>query len=154
MYSTSLSRALPSSASRLARSAPSAAGRVSRAAPIKSQAYRPLHVSSRIDANENQDASSSSSSSDSMSGTSPQRRFVAPPTPGGKGVPGAPRRGPRVGTLFLGLMVIEVGATMLGLVDFFGSFKTWPKELRDDLRTAIKARNRGESRRAEAHFRR
>ncbi|KDN39546.1 hypothetical protein K437DRAFT_270271 [Tilletiaria anomala UBC 951] len=47
-----------------------------------------------------------------------------------------------------------LGVTALGLIDYFGTFKTWPKEVRDDLRVALKARNRGDSRRAEAHFRR
>lgn len=151
MYSISLSRALPSSASRLPGTATRAVGyRVSHAIPTKTHACRPLHVSSRTDASDQQETSSNSNSAD----TSPQRRFVPPPTPGGKIQPGGSQRGPRVGTLVLGLIAIGVGATVLGLVDFFGSLKTWPKEVRDDLRTAIKARNRGESRRAEAHFRR
>ena len=51
------------------------------------------------------------------------------------------------------LSIAGLAITAVGLVDYFSSFKTWPKELRSDLRTAIKARNSGDARRSEKYFR-
>ncbi|KAI6043952.1 hypothetical protein EDC04DRAFT_2646388 [Pisolithus marmoratus] len=50
----------------------------------------------------------------------------------------------RVSTVFTALLVFGAGATALGLYQFYKSFTLWPKELRDDLRAGIKARNRGD----------
>ncbi|PWZ03208.1 hypothetical protein BCV70DRAFT_197439 [Testicularia cyperi] len=59
----------------------------------------------------------------------------------------------RVGTLFMGLVTVAVAVTGYGLYEYYTSFSTWPPELRDDLRAAIKSRNRGDARRAESFFR-
>ncbi|KAI6124575.1 hypothetical protein EDD16DRAFT_556538 [Pisolithus croceorrhizus] len=50
----------------------------------------------------------------------------------------------RVSTVFTALLVFGAGATALGLYQFYKSFTLWPKELRDDLRAGIKARNQGD----------
>lgn len=50
----------------------------------------------------------------------------------------------RVSTVFTALLVFGAGATALGLYQFYKSFTLWPKELRDDLRAGIKARNHGD----------
>ncbi|EPQ29755.1 uncharacterized protein PFL1_02974 [Pseudozyma flocculosa PF-1] len=78
------------------------------------------------------------SSSSSSSSSSP------PPGPG---------LTPRVGTVFISLTLFGVVVTAYGLYEYYTSFSTWPKELRDDLRAALKSRNRGDARRAESFFR-
>lgn len=60
---------------------------------------------------------------------------------------------PRVRTTFLILTLLAVAVTGAGLYTFYGSFTTWPAELRDDLRAAVKAQRRGEWAKAEARFR-
>lgn len=50
----------------------------------------------------------------------------------------------RVSTVFTALLIFGTGATALGLYQFYKSFTLWPKELRDDLRAGIKARNQGD----------
>lgn len=45
-------------------------------------------------------------------------------------------------------------ATATGLYIYYDSFNTWPPELRDDLRAAIKAQRAGEHRKAKAAFKR
>jgi len=45
-------------------------------------------------------------------------------------------------------------ATAYGVYEYSQSFKTWPRELRDDLRQALHARNRGDIKQASTHFQR
>ncbi|KAJ9477529.1 hypothetical protein PHBOTO_001088 [Pseudozyma hubeiensis] len=59
----------------------------------------------------------------------------------------------RVGTLFTSLIALAVAVTGYGLYEYYTSFSAWPVSIRDDLRAAIKARNRGDARRAESYFR-
>lgn len=59
----------------------------------------------------------------------------------------------RVGTLFTSLIALAVAVTGYGLYEYYTSFSAWPPVIRDDLRAAIKARNRGDARRAESYFR-
>ncbi|GAC97052.1 hypothetical protein PHSY_004636 [Pseudozyma hubeiensis SY62] len=59
----------------------------------------------------------------------------------------------RVGTLFTSLIALAVAVTGYGLYEYYTSFSAWPVSIRDDLRAAIKARNRGDARRAETYFR-
>ncbi|KAJ1311850.1 hypothetical protein OPQ81_010311 [Rhizoctonia solani] len=47
-----------------------------------------------------------------------------------------------------------VGATLYGLYEFYSTFTTWPKELRGDLRSAVKAEMQGDYKISEAYFRR
>lgn len=60
---------------------------------------------------------------------------------------------PRISHLFIGLAVLGLFVTTYGLLEWYFSFDQWPQEVRDDLRKAIKARNRGDVMRAEASFR-
>ncbi|KAH7887074.1 hypothetical protein F5I97DRAFT_1102244 [Phlebopus sp. FC_14] len=56
----------------------------------------------------------------------------------------APVGGPggvRLSTIFNALLVLGVGATALGVYEFYSTFTLWPKEIRADLRAGIKARN-------------
>lgn len=59
----------------------------------------------------------------------------------------------RVGTLFTSLITLAVAVTGYGLYEYYTSFSAWPVVIRDDLRAALKARNRGDARRAESYFR-
>ncbi|SJX61281.1 uncharacterized protein SRS1_10276 [Sporisorium reilianum f. sp. reilianum] len=59
----------------------------------------------------------------------------------------------RVGTLFTSLIALAVAVTGYGLYEYYTSFSAWPVSIRDDLRAALKARNRGDARRAESYFR-
>ena len=65
--------------------------------------------------------------------------------------PTAPRR-PRVRTTFLGLTLLGVVVTGIGLYTYYNTFSVWPEEVRGDLRTALKAHKRGDNRRAEAAY--
>ncbi|CUA68036.1 hypothetical protein RSOLAG22IIIB_07713 [Rhizoctonia solani] len=47
-----------------------------------------------------------------------------------------------------------IGATSYGLYEFYSTFTTWPKELRGDLRSAVKAEMQGDYKISEAYFRR
>lgn len=67
--------------------------------------------------------------------------------------PSPPQR-PLVRTTFLGLTLLGVATTAIGLYAYFNAFSSWPAEVRDDLRTALKAHKRGDVRRAEAAYRR
>lgn len=60
---------------------------------------------------------------------------------------------PRIRTLFYGLIALAIAATGAGLYTFYGSFTTWPKEVRDDLRAGLKAQRNGDWAKAEARFR-
>lgn len=60
---------------------------------------------------------------------------------------------PRVSHLFIGLAVLGLFVTTYGLLEWYLSFDSWPPELRDELRKAIKARNRGDFIRSEVAFR-
>ncbi|GAB1519489.1 hypothetical protein RhiTH_002557 [Rhizoctonia solani] len=62
--------------------------------------------------------------------------------------------GSRVSWVFTGLILLGVGATSYGLYDFYSTFTTWPKELRSDLRSAVKADMQGDYKISEAYFRR
>ncbi|CDS00914.1 hypothetical protein, partial [Sporisorium scitamineum] len=59
----------------------------------------------------------------------------------------------RVGTLFTSLIALAVAVTGYGLYEYYTSFSAWPVSIRDDLRAAIKARNRSDAHRAESYFR-
>ncbi|QRW18758.1 TPR-2 domain-containing protein [Rhizoctonia solani] len=61
--------------------------------------------------------------------------------------------GSRVSWVFTGLILLGVGATSYGLYDFYSTFTTWPKELRSDLRSAVKADMQGDYKISEAYFR-
>ncbi|KAG8728991.1 hypothetical protein FRC12_021334, partial [Ceratobasidium sp. 428] len=62
--------------------------------------------------------------------------------------------GSRVSTIFTGLILIGIGVTTYGLYEFYSTFTTWPKDLRGDLRSAVKAEYQGELKISEAYFRR
>ncbi len=59
----------------------------------------------------------------------------------------------RIGTLFASLITLAVVVTGYGLYEYYTSFSAWPVSIRDDLRAALKARNRGDARRSENFFR-
>ncbi|KAG2156753.1 uncharacterized protein EDB93DRAFT_1125407 [Suillus bovinus] len=52
--------------------------------------------------------------------------------------------GVRVSRLFTALLALGIGATSLGLYEFYTSFTLWPEQVRGDLRAGIKARNQGD----------
>ncbi|KAG2036750.1 hypothetical protein BDR03DRAFT_865447 [Suillus americanus] len=52
--------------------------------------------------------------------------------------------GVRVSKLFAALLTLGIGATGLGLYEFYTSFTLWPEQVRGDLRAGIKARNQGD----------
>ncbi|OJA11845.1 hypothetical protein AZE42_04058 [Rhizopogon vesiculosus] len=52
--------------------------------------------------------------------------------------------GIRVSTLFTALLALGIGATGLGLYEFYTSFTLWPEQVRGDLRAGIKAKNQGD----------
>ncbi|KAG1745262.1 hypothetical protein EDB19DRAFT_1693509 [Suillus lakei] len=52
--------------------------------------------------------------------------------------------GVRVSKLFTALLALGIGATGLGLYEFYTSFTLWPEQVRGDLRAGIKARNQGD----------
>ncbi|KAG9075431.1 hypothetical protein FRC06_010086, partial [Ceratobasidium sp. 370] len=62
--------------------------------------------------------------------------------------------GTRVSTIFTGLILIGIGVTSYGLYEFYSTYTTWPKDLRGDLRSAVKAEYQGEFKISEAYFRR
>ncbi|EST06204.1 Tetratricopeptide-like helical [Kalmanozyma brasiliensis GHG001] len=74
-------------------------------------------------------------------------------TPGFKPRPTSGPNAVRVGTLFTSLIALAVAVTGYGLYEYYTSFSAWPVSIRDDLRAALKARNRGDVRRAESYFR-
>ena len=53
-----------------------------------------------------------------------------------------PPGGVRVGTLFLALSILGIGATSVGLYQYYTSFNTWPPEIRVDLRSALRCKAR------------
>lgn len=69
----------------------------------------------------------------------------------------APRPGRGVsikaGVLFAGLSALALVFTSYGVWEYFSAFRVWPKELREPLRAALKARNRGKLNRSAKHFR-
>ncbi|KAG2139528.1 hypothetical protein BD769DRAFT_1350790 [Suillus cothurnatus] len=52
--------------------------------------------------------------------------------------------GVRVSKLFTALLALGIGATGLGLYEFYTSFTLWPEQVRGDLRAGIKAKNQGD----------
>lgn len=60
--------------------------------------------------------------------------------------------GVRVGTLFLALSVLGIGATSVGLYNYYTSLKTFPPELRKDLRGALRCKARQDYRAAHKFF--
>ncbi|KAJ1032694.1 hypothetical protein NDA16_000716 [Ustilago loliicola] len=75
-------------------------------------------------------------------------------TPGFKPRPSVSGPGAvRVGTLFTSLIALAIAVTSYGLYEYYTFFSAWPVSIRDDLRAALKARNRGDARRAESYFR-
>ena len=91
----------------------------------------------------------------SASSTSePAKRVGNVETPGFRPRPSVSGPGAvRVGTLFTSLVALAVAVTGYGLYEYYTSFSAWPASIRDDLRAALKARNRGDARRAESYFR-
>ncbi|KEI40732.1 uncharacterized protein L969DRAFT_350997 [Mixia osmundae IAM 14324] len=69
-------------------------------------------------------------------------------------LPGPAPQGVRVGYVFAALAVIGISATGYGLWDYFSAFRVWPKEIRGDLRSALRCKERGEQRKAEQFFQR
>lgn len=51
------------------------------------------------------------------------------------------------------MTVLGIAVTSYGLWQYYRSFETWPPELRDDLRAAVKARQTGDVDKAERKFR-
>lgn len=60
--------------------------------------------------------------------------------------------GVRVGTLFLALSILGIGATSIGLYNYYTSLKTFPPELRKDLRGALRCKARQDYRAAHKFF--
>lgn len=60
--------------------------------------------------------------------------------------------GVRVGTLFLALSILGVGATSLGLYNYYTSLKTFPPELRKELRGALRCKARQDYRASHKFF--
>lgn len=58
--------------------------------------------------------------------------------------PQSPTGGVHVSKLFAALLALGIGATGLGLYEFYTSFTLWPEQVRGDLRAGIKARNQGD----------
>lgn len=50
--------------------------------------------------------------------------------------------GVRIGTLFVALSILGIGATSLGLYNYYTSLKTFPPEIRKDLRGALRCKAR------------
>lgn len=69
-------------------------------------------------------------------------------------LPPAPPQRPLVRTTFLSLTFLGVATTAIGIYLYFNAFSSWPEEVRNDLRTALKSQKRGDVRRAEAAYRR
>lgn len=61
--------------------------------------------------------------------------------------------GVRVGTLFLALSILGIGATSVGLYNYYTSLKTFPPELRKDLRGALRCKARQDYRASHKFFR-
>ncbi|KAK0566339.1 hypothetical protein OC844_000800 [Tilletia horrida] len=61
-------------------------------------------------------------------------------------------RPPRVQTVFVILCSLGLLATAYGVYEYSQSFQTWPRELREDLRAALHARNRGDVKHAKVAF--
>ncbi|KAE8228300.1 hypothetical protein CF326_g6774 [Tilletia indica] len=59
---------------------------------------------------------------------------------------------PKVSTTFIVLSSLGVLATGYGVWEYYQSLNAWPRELRDDLRNALLARDRGDTKRASDHF--
>ncbi|WFD29481.1 hypothetical protein MSPP1_000490 [Malassezia sp. CBS 17886] len=82
-------------------------------------------------------------------------RFSTPPqaspAPGAK--PPAGSISVRAGAVFAALSALAVALTTYGIWDYFASFRVWPKELREPLRAALKARIRGNLERSAKSFR-
>ncbi|KAJ9111710.1 hypothetical protein QFC19_001070 [Naganishia cerealis] len=58
----------------------------------------------------------------------------------------------RFSHVFGGLAILGLFVTTYGLLEWYYAFSSWPEEVRKDLKTAIKARNRGDAIRSEAAF--
>lgn len=102
----------------------------------------------------NQARLASNSSSSAPPKTSLPNRVGNVETPGFRPKPSVSGPGAvRVGTLFTSLIALAVAVTGYGLYEYYTSFSAWPPSIRDDLRAALKARNRGDARRAESYFR-
>ncbi|SAM77547.1 uncharacterized protein UBRO_01815 [Ustilago bromivora] len=89
-----------------------------------------------------------------LASTEPTKQVGNVTTPGFR--PRSSTTGPsavRVGTLFTSLVALAIAVTSYGLYEYYTSFSAWPVSIRDDLRAALKARNRGDTRRAESYFR-
>ncbi|CAD6950140.1 unnamed protein product [Tilletia controversa] len=54
--------------------------------------------------------------------------------------------------MFIILSSLGLLATAYGVWEYYKSFSAWPRELRDDLRGALLARDRGDSKRASEYF--
>lgn len=89
-----------------------------------------------------------------LASTEPAKQVGNVETPGFRPRPSVSGPGAvRVGTLFTSLIALAIAVTGYGLYEYYTSFSAWPVSIRDDLRAALKARNRGEARRAESYFR-
>ena len=58
------------------------------------------------------------------------------------------------GAMFAGLSAFAVALTVYGVYEYYTTFLVWPKELREPLRSALKAKNRGNFERSARYFRR
>lgn len=59
----------------------------------------------------------------------------------------------RVGTLFLALSILGLGATSVGLYNYFTSLKTFPEAVRTELRSALRCKARGDYRASDKFYR-
>lgn len=59
----------------------------------------------------------------------------------------------KAGVLFAGLTALAFGLTVYGVWEYLAAFRVWPKELREPLRAALKAKNRGNLARSAKKFR-
>ncbi|CAO1613353.1 unnamed protein product [Sympodiomycopsis kandeliae] len=112
---------------------------------------RSLYISPALRAVDTNAAPSSlSSSKPSAEGkkTSSQSQKKSPDPDSGKGG----FRMPLKATLYV-LLTSSVLLTGVGLYQFYNAFQTWPKDLREDLRAAVKFRRDGEWKGAELKFR-
>lgn len=82
-----------------------------------------------------------------------KQRGLATAASSSGGPSGGSPGGARVGTVFWTLVGAGIAATSYGLYSYLDSFRTWPAELRPDLRAALKAQRAGDVRRAEAMYR-
>ncbi|WFD00648.1 hypothetical protein MYAM1_003399 [Malassezia yamatoensis] len=83
----------------------------------------------------------------------PSRSYSAVPQASGRQRTQAGRISIKAGVLFAGLSAFAVVLTTYGVWDYFAAFRVWPKELREPLRAALKAKNHGKFGRSAAKFR-